>query len=60
MKEVVKYYRSVKEELSKVIFPVKEQVRTAFFSVIIVVSVVAVFLAIVDLILYSVVSGIIS
>lgn len=60
MKAVVKYYKNVREELNKVIFPIKEQIRTAFFSVVIVVSVVAVFLAIVDLILHSIVSNIIS
>ena len=58
MKKLITYYRMSKEELSKVIFPTKEQVRNAFISVIVVVSVVALFLALVDFILGSFVSSI--
>ena len=52
------YYRLSKEELSKVIFPTKEQVRNAFISVILVVTVIALFLALVDFILGGFVSSI--
>lgn len=58
MKKLITYYRLSKEELSKVIFPTKEQVRNAFISVIVVVTVIALFLALVDFILGSFVSGI--
>ena len=58
MKKLITYYRLSKEELSKVIFPTKEQVRNAFISVILVVTVLALFLALVDFILGSFVSGI--
>lgn len=58
MKKLITYYRLSKEELSKVIFPTKEQVRNAFISVIIVVTVIALFLALVDFILGSFVSSI--
>lgn len=58
MKKLITYYRISKEELSKVIFPTKEQVRNAFISVLIVVIVVSLFLALVDFILGSVVSNI--
>ena len=58
MKKLITYYRLSKEELSKVIFPTKEQVRNAFISVIVVVTVLAIFLALVDFILGSFVSGI--
>lgn len=42
------YFNSVKAELSKVIFPIKEQIRTAYISVFIVVTVIAIFLALID------------
>ncbi|MDA3967193.1 MULTISPECIES: preprotein translocase subunit SecE [Helicobacter] len=58
MKKLIAYYRLSKEELSKVIFPTKEQVRSAFISVLLVVSVIALFLASVDFILGSFVSSI--
>lgn len=58
MKKLITYYRLSKEELSKVIFPTKEQVRNAFISVILVVTVLALFLALVDFILGSFVSSI--
>ena len=58
MKKPITYYRLSKEELSKVIFPTKEQVRNAFISVIVVVTVIALFLALVDFILGSFVSSI--
>lgn len=58
MKKLITYYRLSKEELSKVIFPTKEQVRNAFISVLVVVTVIALFLALVDFILGSFVSSI--
>ncbi|CAM2832641.1 preprotein translocase subunit SecE [Helicobacter valdiviensis] len=58
MKKLITYYRLSKEELSKVIFPTKEQVRNAFISVVVVVTVVALFLALVGFILGSFVSNI--
>ena len=45
-------------ELSKVIFPTKGQVKQAYIAVVIVVSVVAAFLALVDLIMSSIMSAI--
>ena len=39
-----------KLELNKVIFPIKEQVRNALISVVVVVSFVSIYLAIVDFI----------
>jgi len=50
--------RNAKAELTKVIFPTKGQVKQAYIAVIIVVSVVAAFLAIVDLAMSSVMSAI--
>lgn len=48
MSKLKSYYRSAKEELGKVIFPIKEQIRSAFVSVIIVVTVISLFLALID------------
>ncbi len=45
-------------ELSKVIFPTKGQVKQAYIAVVIVVSAVAAFLALVDLIMSSIMSTI--
>ncbi|MBL3519107.1 preprotein translocase subunit SecE [Aliarcobacter lanthieri] len=48
MSKVSSYFNNVKSELSKVIFPIKEQIRTAYLSVFIVVTVITIFLAIID------------
>ena len=58
MKKLISYYKLSREELSKVIVPTKDQVRNAFISVVIVVTIVALFLALVDFILGSFVSSI--
>ena len=50
--------RNAKLELSKVIFPTKGQVKQAYISVVIVVTVIAAFLALVDLVMSSVMSAI--
>lgn len=48
MNKLKNYYSSVKTELSKVIFPIKEQIRTAYISVFVVVTVITLFLALID------------
>ena len=53
-----KHIRNAKIELSKVIFPTKGQVKQAYISVIIVVTVIASFLALVDLIMSSIMSAV--
>ena len=52
------HIRNARLELSKVIFPTKGQVKQAYISVIIVVTVIAAFLALVDLVMSSVMSAI--
>ncbi len=59
MNKIVSYVKYSKAELAKVIFPTKEQVRNAFVSVIIVVTVVAIFLALIDVIMSFTLSTII-
>ncbi|GAA8026982.1 preprotein translocase subunit SecE [Helicobacter pylori] len=41
-------YKLAREELSKVIFPIKEQIRNALVSVLVVVSTITLFLALLD------------
>jgi len=48
MEKFIQYFKEAKAELQKVIFPTKEQVRNAYIAVIVVVSVVSLFLALVD------------
>jgi len=45
------YYKQAKDELNKVIFPIKEQVRSAYISVFVVVTVISLFLALIDAIM---------
>jgi preprotein translocase subunit SecE len=45
---IITNYLQTKEEFHKVIFPIKEQIRGAYIAVFIVVTVIAIFLAIVD------------
>jgi len=51
------HIRNARAELTKVIFPTKGQVKQAYISVLIVVSVIAAFLALVDLVMSSVMSA---
>lgn len=52
------HIRNARLELSKVIFPTKSQVKQAYISVIIVVTAIAAFLALIDLVMSSVMSAI--
>jgi len=45
-----------KAEIHKVIFPTKIQVRQAFLAVVLVVTVISIFLALVDLLMSTIVS----
>jgi len=53
-----KHIDNAKLELFKVIFPTAGQVKQAYISVVIVVAVIAAFLALVDLVMSSVMSTI--
>ena len=56
--ELSKHIRNAKLELYKVIFPTKGQVKQAYIAVVIVVTVIAAFLALVDLFMSSIVTAI--
>ncbi len=51
-------YKLAREELSKVIFPIKEQIRNALVSVLVVVSTITLFLALLDFSLGAFVSSV--
>ncbi|WP_457592078.1 preprotein translocase subunit SecE [Hydrogenimonas sp.] len=51
MEKLISYINHAKIEISKVIFPTKLQVRQAFFAVFVVVTVVSLFLALIDVIM---------
>jgi preprotein translocase subunit SecE len=55
---VSNYFRSAKLELAKVIFPTKPQVKQAFIAVLVVVTFVVLFLALVDFVMSSLLSAI--
>jgi len=52
------HIKNAKLELTKVIFPTKGQVKQAYIAVMIVVAVIAAFLALVDLLMSSVMTAI--
>ncbi|GAA7251598.1 preprotein translocase subunit SecE [Helicobacter pylori] len=51
-------YKLAREELSKVIFPIKEQIRNALVSVLVMVSTITLFLALLDFSLGAFVSSV--
>jgi preprotein translocase subunit SecE len=51
MEKLTSYIKLSRAELSKVIFPIKEQIRNAFISVFVVVTVISLFLALIDVIM---------
>ncbi len=59
MEKLKSYYQQAKIELSKVIFPTQDQIRNAFISVFVVVTVIALFLAVIDMIMSFTLSNII-
>jgi preprotein translocase subunit SecE len=51
MQKILSYISDSRAELTKVIFPTKEQIRNAFVSVFIVVTVISLFIALIDAIM---------
>ncbi len=56
MGKISTFIAHAREEIHKVIFPTKVQVRQAFLAVLLVVTVISIFLALVDLLMSSIVS----
>jgi len=59
MEKLTTYFSHVKEEIQKVIFPTKTQVRQAFFAVFVVVTVISLFLALVDFVMSLIVTAVV-
>lgn len=59
MEKLTTYFSHVKLEIQKVIFPTKTQIRQAFVAVFIVVTVISIFLALVDMLMSAIVSAVI-
>lgn len=59
MDKLLSYFRVSKEELGKVIFPTKPQVRNAFFAVVVVVTVISLYLGLIDAIMSFALSSIV-
>lgn len=59
MEKLITYFKLSKAELGKVIFPLKEQVRNAYITVFVVVTIVSLFLALVDLLMSAIVSKVV-
>ena len=59
MEKLTTYFANVKSEVQKVIFPTKVQIRQAFFAVFIVVTIISIFLALVDMLMSAVVAAIV-
>ncbi len=57
MEKFISYVKLSKLELTKVIFPLKEQVKNAYLSVFLVVTVITLFLALIDSIMSFSLSG---
>jgi|TARA_R110002050_G_scaffold132211_1_gene254134 preprotein translocase subunit SecE len=54
------YYKNAREEIGKVIFPIKEQIRSAYISVFVVVTVISLFLALIDAVMSFSLSSVIN
>ena len=59
MEKLTIYFSHVKAEIQKVIFPTKVQIRQAFIAVFIVVTVISIFLALVDWMMSAIVSSVV-
>jgi len=57
MGKISTFIANARAELHKVIFPTKIQVRQAFIAVVLVVTVISIFLALVDLIMGAIVKS---
>jgi preprotein translocase subunit SecE len=55
---LIEYIKAAKVELDKVIFPTTTEVKQSFISVVVVVTVVTIFLSIVDLIMSGILKAV--
>ena len=58
LKKLVDYIKETKKELDKVIFPTSTEIKQSFISVLMVVTVVTLFLSLVDLIMSGILKAV--
>jgi len=58
MDKITKYLKDARIEIEKVIFPTKNEIKQSFISVFVVVTVVSLFLSLIDLIMSSVLKSV--
>ena len=58
MDKIKKYLRDARVEIEKVIFPTKNEIKQSFISVFVVVTVVSLFLSVIDLIMSSILKSV--
>jgi len=58
MDKIKKYLKDARIEIEKVIFPTKNEIKQSFLSVFVVVTVVSLFLSLVDLIMSSILKSV--
>jgi len=58
IRKFIDYVKAAKEELNKVIFPTPQEVKQSFIAVALMVTVIALFLSMVDLIMSSVLKAV--
>ena len=58
MDKIKKYLKDARIEIEKVIFPTKHEIKQSFISVFVVVTVVSLFLSIIDLVMSSVLKSV--
>ena len=58
MEKISTFIANARAEIHKVIFPTKVQIRQAFLAVVLVVTVISIFLALVDFLMSSIVASV--
>jgi len=58
LKSLSEYFKDAKLELEKVIFPTKTEVKQSFISVTVMVTVIALFLSLIDLIMNGILKAV--
>jgi preprotein translocase subunit SecE len=58
MDKISKYIKDSRIEIEKVIFPTKNEIKQSFISVFVVVTVISLFLSVIDLVMSSVLKSV--
>jgi preprotein translocase subunit SecE len=58
IRDLIEYIKEAKNELDKVIFPTPNEVKQAFISVVVIVTVISLFLGLIDLIMHGILKAV--